>query len=311
MWAAFAELWWVSPIVIGAGTLGFFGLRGQRTAKARRLAYDASREALRAARQDAAGARHAARLARAELARTMAERAAGRADGADVASARRAVDVAQRETKAASAAMRARRAGLTADRAALGVRDPSQLPLARLMAADDAVSARWLEYETDPARVIAFPALSDARVPTTAAFLAQLRTTRALRPASADARITPAQFGAYRDGVARLARAFEAAEAEGWRLARAAGSAPSGPGPDSPQTAAWVLSAQEIAQNLTQTVLTRGAEALARATTPRAAPAPADASRDQPAEGAADSSASAKEPPEWPIPSRSTRPSGP
>ena len=60
MWAAIAEFWWIGPTMIGAGTLGWIGLRGQRSAKARRLAYDASRDALRTARQDAAASRIAA-----------------------------------------------------------------------------------------------------------------------------------------------------------------------------------------------------------------------------------------------------------
>lgn len=347
VWAALAEFWWIGPSVIGAGALGWAGLRGQRGAKARRLAYTASLDALRAARQDAATARVAARVARAELARAQADRAAGHASSSDVASARRELDRAQRETKAAAATLRARRATVSAERVALGRRitDPSDLPLARLMAEDDAVSARFMEYETDPARILAFPAMSDARVPMTAAFLAELRTTRALRPASADARITPAQFSAYRDGVTRLARAFQAAEAEAWRLARAEGSVPpSGPGPDRDATpAAWVVSAQEIAQNLTQTVLARGAEALARATAARGgsdsprtsesrpAPGPdrtpgsprtprtptADASPPRPREGTGDGTGGSAPgrgettpPPTWPIPSRRTRPPG-
>lgn len=336
VWTAVVELWWIGPAVIGAGAFGWLGLRGQRNAKARRLAYNASRDALRRARQDAASARVAARVARAELSRAQAERTAGRAGAEHVAAARRALDAAQRETKAASAAVRARRANLSADRVALGVRpsDPSQLPLARLMAADDAVTARWMEYETDAARLIAFPAMSDARVPATAAFLAELRTTRALRPSAADARITPAQFGAYRDGVARLARAFDAAEAEAWRRARAAGSAPAGPGPDTPQPGAWVLSAQEIAQNLAQTVLIRGTEALARATSPRSAADPdrrsgageharaagsqggapgaqggAPGPQGRPADQASSHPAPPSPPlPVWPVPARGTRP---
>ena len=87
----------------------------------------------------------------------------------------------------AAAMLRLRRANLSADRAALAVRttDPAQLPLARLMAGDDAVTARWMEYETDAARQLAFPAMSDARVPQTAAFLSEHRTARALRPATA------------------------------------------------------------------------------------------------------------------------------
>lgn len=330
VWAALAEFWWIGPGVIGAGALAWAGLRGQRGVKARRLAYAAAIAALHTARQDAASARVTARVARAELARAQADRAAGRASAADVATARRELDTAQRETKAAAATLRARRATVSAERVALGrrVTDPSDLPLARLMAEDDALSARFMQYETDPARMIAFPAMSDARVPATAAFLAELQTTRALRPASADARITPAEFGAYRDGVARLSRAFQAAEAEAWRLARADGSAPPGPGPDSPPAAAWVVSAQEIAQSLTQTVLARGAEALARATAARGAasddpsapsrPHPSDPRRSAPSDAAGPGpdrepgpgSGPGEAPPTWPIPSRRTRPPG-
>lgn len=353
MWAAIAEFWWIGPTVIGAGTLGWVGLRGQRTAKARRLAYDASRDALRRARQDAAAARVAVRVARAELVQAQAEAAAGRTSPAAVAAARRALDAAQRETRAAAAGVRARRASVSADRVALNAHggqrgragDPAQLPLARVMAADDAVTARWMEYETDAARQLAFPTLGDARVQTTAAFLAELQTTRALRPPSADARITPAQFTAYRDGVARLTRAFDAAEAEAWRIARREGSAPAGAGPDTAAPSAWITSAQEIAQNLTQSVFARGAEALARATTPRESdprqappksapksapqsaprddprrnPTPADAAPPPPAgtepprtTGRGDeASDAAPKPPIWPIPSRGTRPPRP
>lgn len=333
LWAAFAEFWWIGPIVIGSGALGWFGLRGQRTARARRLAFDASRAELGAARKDAVDARIAVRVARAELARALAERGAGRADGADIARARRTVDAAQRETKAAAAIVRVRRANLVAARAALGTRssDPAQLPLGRLMAEDDAVTARWLEYETDPARLIAFPAMTDARVPTTAAFSAELRTTRALRPASPDARITVAQFTAYRDAIARLDRAFHEAEAEAWRRARAAGDLSRWPSPGDPDAAPqsgypgapWVLTAQEIAQNLAQTVLTRGAEALARATAPRSPATDADSGArptraEHPAPNASTAPAgseptrppAAPPPPTWPVPSRTTRPSG-
>ena len=87
MWAAIAEFWWIGPTMIGAGTLGWIGLRGQRSAKARRLAYDASRDALRTARQDAAASRIAVRVARAELAQAQAEAAAGRTTHAEVAAA--------------------------------------------------------------------------------------------------------------------------------------------------------------------------------------------------------------------------------
>ena len=92
MWAAIAEFWWIGPTMIGAGTLGWIGLRRGRSTKARRLAYDASRDALRQARQDAAAARVGVRVARAELSQVQAEATAGRASHAEVAAARRALD---------------------------------------------------------------------------------------------------------------------------------------------------------------------------------------------------------------------------
>ena len=135
--------------------------------------------------------------------------------------------------------------------------------------------------------------------------------------------MTPAQFAAYRDGVARLSHALDLAEAEAWRQARAAGDLPRTPQPGDPDAAAqpagpaWISSAQEIAQNLTQTVLARGAEALARATAPRhqadpaapEGPAASDAPR---ATTYPDAAAPPRDtPPEWPIPARTSRPSGP
>ena len=43
--------------------------------------------------------------------------------------------------------------------------DPAEFPLAKVVAAHDAVLARWMEYETDPAKPIAFPQMSDGRSP--------------------------------------------------------------------------------------------------------------------------------------------------
>lgn len=134
-----------------------------------------------------------------------------------------------------------------------------------------------MAYETDPARLIAFPALTDARQPLTAAFLAAEHRARDVRPASPHARITPPQFTAYRDAVAAVSRAFDAAEAEAWRQARAAGDAPARPAPGDPDapragTAAfgqWTVIAQNLTQTVTQTVIAKGAEAFSRAMPPR------------------------------------------
>ncbi len=254
----------MGPTVIGAGTLGFFGLRGQRSARARRLEYDAAREDLRRDRQRVTATRIDVRVTRTDLARVQAERVAGRAGSAEVSAARQAVDRAQREARAAVAAVRARRAQVSAARAALpaGVRDPASLPLARLMSAHDAVTAQWMTYETDPAKLIAFPSMSDGRVPLTGAFLAAARACQELRPATAQSRMTTAQFSAYRDAVQRLRSAFDAAEADAWRRARSAGTAPAGAGPDAAGTPHWTV----MAQSLTDTLLARSADALARAT---------------------------------------------
>src|SRR5690606_21684588 len=56
--------------------------------------------------------------------------------------------------------------------------------LERLFAEHDEITARWLDYELDVAKLIAFPAMSDGRQPLTAAFLRAKKTADQLRPAS-------------------------------------------------------------------------------------------------------------------------------
>lgn len=322
LWATVAEFWWIGPSVIGAGAAGWFGLRQERTARLRRIELDAARGELKAARRDAASARVAVRVARTELARVQAERATGRASNSDTAAARKNLERTQREAKAAAATVRVRRAHVDAARTALpaAATDPAALPLARLMAAHDEITARWMAYETDPARLIAFPAMTDAREPLTAHFLAAQRAARELRPASPQARITATQFTAYRDAVLRETRAFEAAEADAWRRARAAGDMPSTPREGDPDAAApsalsqWSTAAQDFAQGLAQTVIARSADAIARAAAARvaagsrpASPPPADAGAAPPdptAPGDARPTPPRDTRPPWPIPSR-------
>ncbi|WP_228484660.1 hypothetical protein [Microbacterium cremeum] len=90
--------------------------------------------------------------------------------------------------------------------------------LERLFATHDAVTARWLEYELDVAKIIAFPAMSDGRQPLTAAFLRAKRIADGLRPASAKARITNEQLTEYRNAVADFEVAFDVAERDARRL---------------------------------------------------------------------------------------------
>lgn len=274
LWATVAEFWWIGPATIGTGALGWLGLRHERRERRRRIELDAARWDLRAAKRDAASARARVRVARAELDRLIAERAAGRAGAAEVAAARRELDRAADDSRAATATARSRRAQVSAARAALPLRgEDAHAPIARLMASHDEITARWMSYETDPARLIAFPAMTDARRPLTAQFLAVDRAARERRPASARARLSPAQFTAYRDAVAAAGRAFAAAEADAWRQARAAGDAPARPQPGDPDAGTTGAPVREqwtvIAQSLTQTAIARGTEAIARAVSAR------------------------------------------
>ncbi|MFI8633136.1 hypothetical protein ACIGEP_11125 [Microbacterium sp. NPDC077663] len=261
--AAVAEFWWVAPAAVGAGAVGFVGVRRGRSTRARRLGLKAAQHELQQARTDAIGARAAARVAQAELTRAEAERAAGRARPDDVRAARRALETAQRAKAAATATIRVARARVSAERAAVPARgtDPKHLPLARLMATHDAIAARWMEYETDAARRLAFPALSDVRVPATAEFLRLEGIAREHRPASPTTKLTPEQFTMYRAAVDDAGRAFAAAEQEAWR--RAGHRPADAPSEESPAPVWTVIASEAIARSVDG--ITRAAEGAASA----------------------------------------------
>ena len=90
--------------------------------------------------------------------------------------------------------------------------------VARLFAEHDEITARWLDYELDVAKLIAFPAMSDGRQPLTAAFLRAKKTADALRPTSADAKVSEQQVTEYLQAVGDYAVAFEIAEKDARRL---------------------------------------------------------------------------------------------
>lgn len=96
---------------------------------------------------------------------------------------------------------------------------PSPVPdqLEKLFAAHDAVTARWLEYELDVAKLIDFPAMSDGRQPLTAAFLKAKKVADSARPASTTARVTPEQLAEYRSAVTDYEVAFDLAERDARR----------------------------------------------------------------------------------------------
>ncbi|UNK70017.1 hypothetical protein [Microbacterium sp. H1-D42] len=208
-WAMAAEVWWITPVVIGGAAVGFVAKRRHQVS-GKRLGYDAARLELRRAQQESRIAADNARIARAEATRVGAERAAGRTDTGAVAAARRALREAQLAAKAGNARVKAARARLSAERTALTV--GGEPPLAKLRARHDAILARWMEYETDPVKALAFPEMSDARIPTTAEFLATVQVARDRRPNDEGARITASDYGEYRDAVERLERAFDIAE---------------------------------------------------------------------------------------------------
>jgi uncharacterized protein (DUF934 family) len=90
--------------------------------------------------------------------------------------------------------------------------------LQRLMDAHDEVTQRWLAYELDVAKLIAFPAMSDGRQPLTAAFLRAKKVADRLRPVSARVKIDAASLTEYREAVNDYEVAFDVAEKDARRL---------------------------------------------------------------------------------------------
>lgn len=130
---------------------------------------------------------------------------------------------AKAEIKAAQAAARGRGVApsavpASASPAALEPDESQEAQLTRLFAAQDAVTKRWLDYELDVAKLIAFPAMSDGRQPLTAAFLRAKKVADGLRPASAKARLTKDHLAEYRNAVTDYEVAFDVAERDARRL---------------------------------------------------------------------------------------------
>ena len=262
-----ADVWWIAPATIGAGALGWLGLRGQRTVSARRLGLDAARRDLSSARAAVTRGRADVAVARADVARTQAELSAHSASERDLAAARRALAHARQSARAASAGLRAARINLRTMRATMPRigSDPAEFPLAKVMAAHTAVLVRWMEYETDPAKAIAYPEMSDGRSPVMAALLREQSIAQQLRPSSAAARMTPADFAAYRDAVRRVESAFDAAEES--VLRQASGQAK----PLGYEFGHWADTAQDLLWSA-QRAVAWSAEAMARVRPPTSPP---------------------------------------
>lgn len=201
--------WWVAPVAAGAGAAAYGGLT-TTSRRARRLELDAARHEEARAHRALVAARADVRTAEADVhsARVRSGFAA-----AATFEAKRALQAAKTAEKSAQLALRASRARVRASLAqyrARSGRDP--LPIEKLMAQHDAVNARWLAYETDAAKALAYPQLGDARHPATRAFFEAQREAQRLRPASARGRISPEQFAQYRSAVQALEAAFDDAE---------------------------------------------------------------------------------------------------
>mgnify|MGYP001806221611 CR=1 FL=1 len=106
----------------------------------------------------------------------------------------------------------------TAARTGTASSSASVTPLQKLLAEHDAVTKRWLEYELDVAKIIAYPAMSDGRQPLTAAFLRTKKVADRLRPDSETAKLTKEQFAEYRTAVTDYEVAFDLAEREARRI---------------------------------------------------------------------------------------------
>lgn len=119
------------------------------------------------------------------------------------------------------------RTELTAARAAVRASDPPQpitkpsavpTPLERIIEAHEDVTRRWLEYELDVGKLIAYPTMSDGRQELTAAFLRTKKVADRLRPESRQARLSRDELSAYSRAVTDYEVAFDLAEREARRV---------------------------------------------------------------------------------------------
>lgn len=216
LFALAAGWWWVAPAAVGVGVAGWSVMTSGKR-RARRLELEAARHEEAQAYRSLVAARGRVRSARADV---LVARSRGALTAAQL-EARQALQVAKQAEKSASLTLRASRARVKAAWDALRARSAdSPLPLESLMVRHDAVTAAWLAYETDPAKALAHPHMTDPRHPSTLGFLQAMRDAATLRPSSATAKVTPAEYVAYREAVHRLEIAFaEAERAAGVRAA--------------------------------------------------------------------------------------------
>ncbi len=208
--------WWTAPTAVGLGAVGYVGLTTGRR-RARRLALDAARHEEGAAARALMAARAHTRSAQAQLLTAQAQRRAPAAGVPSVAEARRLLQSARLAQRSATLELKASRSRVRAERVRLHAQGADLTPLGQVVHEHDAILLRWIEYETDVETALAFPQMSDPHHPATSAFLQAERDAQWLRPASPTARMSPADFVAYRNAVRALERAFTAAEDDALR----------------------------------------------------------------------------------------------
>lgn len=199
--------WWVAPATVAAGA-GAYGALTTGRRRARRLELDAARHEESRAHRALVAAKAQVRSAQADV---LSARARSGVSAAPI-DAKRALHSAREAEKSASFELRASRARVKASYAQYRAQSTAEpLPIERLYAAHDAVNARWLSYETDVDKALAYPAVTDPRHPATVTFLRAQREAQFVRP-TPGRRVAPAQFVAYRTAVAELDAALVEAE---------------------------------------------------------------------------------------------------
>lgn len=211
--------WWIAPTAAGLGAVGYGAVTMPRR-RARRLELDAARHDQYRAYQALQSARADVRAARADALSAKAARG-GVPFAATPPEERRAIQAAKAAERAAAMHLRASRDRLKAVQVRFAQSGRSApLPLEQLLARHDAIAARWLVYETDAGAALSFPQMLDARHPSTHAFLRAQHDAQRLRPATARAKMTAAQFVEYRDAVGAMEAAFDVAERDAQDTAR-------------------------------------------------------------------------------------------
>lgn len=273
--------WWAAPVAAGAGAAGYRAMTTNRR-RARRLELDAARYEERIAFRALLAARADARAAKGDV---LAMKARRDAPASMMAEARRRAAATRDREWSASLHLRAARSRIKAAEAQYRARAAdAPLPVEALVARQDAVTARWLSYETDPAKALSYPQMVDAQHPATLAFLRAQRDAQELRATVTTDRVTPETYLAYRDAVVAAEAAFEAAEDDALGVARESVSGLSW-GPVTIPLPAWLPQAADLLRTMTAPMEPRPASSTSRPPDPPKppkAPWPAPAWRSAP-----------------------------